>query len=327
MYKIAVTRPMAPAAMEYASRFGEVTVLDTIDPDEVLAKLRENPVDALIARWTRLDEKFIAGFKATGGKVLAKHGTGVDSCDLNAATKAGIPIVYAFGANARAVAEYTVAMILAAYKKLTYCDRHSHSGDNSYGKTTYTCKEILGKKLYIIGFGNIGRQVAEMCKGLGMQVCAYDKYLTKEMIEEKGVACCVNLYDGLKDADIVSIHMPLTDETKGIVNRDFLQHMKDGSYFINAARADLMDENAVIDCLEEGKLAGAAFDACSIDKNIVNPRLCHCENLILSAHIAAMAEEALAHVGEMCVDGVMAALNQKRWKVTANPAVYDVLKW
>ena len=220
MLRIAVTRPMESAAMEYASQFAEVTNLDTIDPDEILRKLRENPVDALIARWTRLDEELIEGFKATGGKVLAKHGTGVDSCDLNAATKAGIPIVYAFGANARAVAEYTVAMILASYKKLTFCDRHSHAGDNTYGKTSYSCKEILGKKLYIIGFGNIGRQVSQMCQGLGMQIYAYDKYLSKEQIEMEGAIACPDLYDGLKEADIVSLHTPLSDETKNLVNKD-----------------------------------------------------------------------------------------------------------
>lgn len=327
MVKIAVTRPMEAAAMQYAAQFAEVVNLDTIEPAEILARLKENPADALIARWTRLDRYMIEGFKACGGKVLAKHGTGVDSCDLDAATAAGIPIVYSFGANSRAVAEYTVAMILAAYKKLPYCNQHSHAGDNSYGKTTYSCKEFLGKTLYVIGFGNIGRQVSQMCRGLGMQVRAYDKYLSPERIEAEGIVCCKDLYEGLKDADIVSIHAPLTDETRNMVNADFLERMKHGSYLINAARADLMDEEAVIDFLDSGRLAGAALDACSIDKNIVNERLCKCENVTLSAHIAAMAEESLERVGKMCVDGILAVMEQQKWKVTANPAVYDVLHW
>ena len=272
--------------------------------------------------WTR---NSCAGFRKRAVKLWRNLRRGLDSCDLQAATECRLPVVYAFGANARSVAEYTLAMMLAMYKGIPRSDRRSHAGDNAYGKGGYLEREFAGKKLYIIGFGNIGRQVGKMCATLGMKVCAYDKLLPRERIEAEGAEYCGNVTDGLDGADIVSIHVPLTDETAGFINAGFLDRMKRGAFLVNTARSGLMDEDEVVRRLNDGRLGGAAFDASSIDDGIVNERLCTCENLVLSAHVAAMTEEALEKMAILCIDGIEAVLRRERWRVTANPQVYDLL--
>lgn len=325
MPKIAITKPLSEAGMAYAAAHAEITVLDTRDPAEVLEKLAADPVDALIARWLPMDAAFMRGFAKTGCKALAKFATGLDACDLEAATECRIPVVYAFGANARSVAEYTVAMMLSMYRDIPKCDRRSHAGSNAYGKGGYLSHEFFGKKLYIVGFGNIGRQVGKMCAALGMRIAAFDKFLPRERVEAEGAEYCARMEDGLPDADIVSIHMPLTEETRGIVNAAFLDRMKPGAYLVNTARGGVIDENEIVRRLNDGRLGGAAFDASSIDDGEVNEALCKCENLVLSAHVAAMTEESLEGMAKLCVDGILSVLNRERWRITANPQVYDLL--
>lgn len=325
--KIAVTKPLSETGMAYARSRAEVIVLDSVDKEEVLEKITREPVDALIARWFTLDADFIARAAAAGCKVLARFATGLDKCDISAATEHRIPLVYAFGANAHAVAEYTVSLMLSVFKSITYCDRHSHTGDFVYGKGKYLSRDFYGKNVYIVGFGNIGRQVGGMCRALGMSIAAYDKYMPRERVEAEGAKWCENLYDGLADADIVSIHMPLTGETEKIVNEEFFSRMKDGAVFINTARGGLVDEEALVHNLKNEKLRAAGLDASSADDGKENHKLWGCENLTLSAHVAAMTEEALAVMAEYCVDGIQAVLEKKRWRITANPEVYDLLGW
>ncbi len=325
--KIAITKPLSKRGMEYAKTHAEITVLDTCDPDEVIKKLSDHPVDGLIARWLPMDSSFMSRIGETGCKVVARFATGLDNCDLEAATKNRVPVVYAFGANAHSVAEYTVALMLATFKNIPYCDRSSHNGDNAYGKGKYLSRDFHGKKLYIIGFGNIGRQVGSMCRALGMEIYAYDKFLSRERIEAEGAQWSENLYDKLADADIVSLHMPLTKETEKLVNDAFFDHMKQGAVFINTARGGLVDEEELVERLDQGFLRSAGLDASSIDDGIVNEKLKRCQSVTLSAHVAAMTEESLEAMARLCVDGICAVLEKKRWKVTANPQVYDLLGW
>lgn len=325
--KIAVNKPMDKVAMDYAFRFGEVTVLDAVTHEEIMEKFRKNPADALILRYTGIDEKMLKELKNCGCKVVAKHGTGVDNVDLDVATNLEIPVVYAFGANSRSVAEFTLSLILASYKKITICNKLSHFGDNSYRVKSYTCNNFLDKSVYVLGFGSIGRQVSKMCLALGMKVYAYDKYLDRKRIEDEGVIWCESIEEGLPLADIVTMHMPLTDETAKCANAEFYARMKKSAFFINTARGGLVDEDALCDSLESSYLGGAALDACSIDDGIVNERLTRLDNVILTAHVAAMSTESLAQVGKLCVDGIVSVLQNKKWKVTANPKVYDVLGW
>lgn len=326
MYKIAMTKALSSKAMEYLKTFAEPVVLDETDPEKILPML--DGVQGLIFRGNvPVSDRFFREMKNRGVRVYAKHGTGLDGIDLAAAQKYGIPVVFAPGANARSVAEYTVAAMLAMIKQIPQVNALSHQGDISY-RWSYRSRQFENMTVYIIGYGNIGRQVAKMCLGLGMQVLAYDKFMTKDQIESTGAHWVPGIPDGLGAADIVSVHTPLTEETNGLVSGAFLDAMKPGAYFVNTARPELMDEQEVCARLKNGRLAGAAFDACSIENGAPSKTgLEEVKELIFSCHIAAQTEEAVDAMGMDCVQGIMAVLRGERWKKTANPGVYDVLDY
>lgn len=323
MYHIALTNAVSDWGMEYLRRFAEIETLGTRDPQGIVAGA--TGMDAVLCRGIDdMSETFFKGLAENGVRVCASHGTGLDGCDLEAATKYGIPVVYAPGANSRAVAEFTVSIMLTMIKKINMLTEQAHRNDLS-NKSTYCVRQFKGMNLYVVGFGNIGRQVAQMCQGLGMAVSAYDKYLPKEKIEELGCKYCADVFDGLADADIVTIHTPLTEETKGIANAKMFDRMKPGAFFVNTARPGLMDEDEVITRVEDGRLSGAALDATSFDSGTPNPRLLGCEKIVLSYHIASRTDEAMDAMAKDCADGIEAVLNHKRWSRTANPEVYDIL--
>ena len=326
MYKIVLSRAVSDWGMEYLKRFAEVEVAPPNTKTLGLVDLCQGRQALLCRGIGDMSREFFEGLAKAGVKVVASHGTGLDGCDLQAATEFGIPVVYAPGANARSVAEYTVTLMLTMLKELHLVNEVAHSGDLSKA-WQYQTREFKGMKLYVIGFGNIGRQVAQMCMGLGMTVSAYDKYMTKEQSEQYGCQYCEGLYDGVAEADIVSVHTPLTEETRGLANKEMFDMMKPGSYFVNTARPDLMDEDVICDCLESGKLAGAALDASSLDKENPNPRILANKKIVLSYHVAARTAEALDAMAKDCSDGIEAVLNHCRWPKTANPEVYDKLKW
>lgn len=324
MYKIAMTKALSPRAMEYLRQFAQPVVLDEMDPGKILRRL--DGVDALIFRGNvPVGEDFFRGLKERGVKVYAKHGTGLDGIDLDAAAELGIPVVFAPGANARSVAEYTVAAMLAMIKQIPQVSQKSHNGDISY-RWTYRTRQFEDMTVYVIGYGNIGRQVGKMCMGLGMKVLAYDKFMTQEQIEATGAGYAAGILDGLSRADVVSIHTPLTPGTENLVSAEFLDKMKPGAYFVNTARPELMDETEICRRLADGRLAGATFDACSIESGAPSRTgLEEAENLIFSCHIAAQTAEAVDAMGMDCVQGILAVLRGERWKKTANMSVYDVL--
>lgn len=323
MYKIALTRPVSDWGMEYLASRATLKVIDARDKETVL--LNCDGMDALVGRGiSEIDDDFFAQLKARGVRVVASHGTGLDGLDLDAATAHDIAVVYAPGANSRSVAEYTIAAMTAMIKQIHLCTQSAHDGDYSY-RWSYRAPEFLGMKIYVIGFGNIGKKVARMCQGLDMRVAAYDKYLPKEVFDEMGVEYCANIFDGLADADVVSIHTPITPETRGIANAEMFDRMKPSAYFINTARGELMDEGEVIKRVNDGRLAGAVLDANSFDTGTPNPDLEACRKIIYSCHIAAMTDQALNAMARDCADGIFAVLDGKRWEKTANKDVFDKL--
>lgn len=325
MYKIALTRPVSDWGMKYLSAKAELMVINAREPESILSRC--DGMDALISRGIDgMDERFFKSLSEKGVKVVAAHGTGLDGYDLAMATKYGIPVVYAPGANSRSVAEYTVAAMIAMIKEINLCTEHAHDGDYSY-RWGYRTRQFEGMRVYVIGFGNIGRKVASMCQGLGMTVAVYDRYLSREAIEAADVVYCKDIYDGLADADIVTIHVPLTEETRGIANAGMFDKMKPGAYFVNTARSDLMDEDEVVRRVNDGRFGGAVLDATAFDHGRPNPNTEACRKIIYSCHIAAMTKESLDAMAKDCADGIFAILNHERWEKTANKEVYDKLNW
>jgi D-3-phosphoglycerate dehydrogenase len=282
--KILISDPIHPDAVAWLQ--GQPGALVSFQPelshDELLAVISE--YDALIVRSrTKVTKEIIAAAKNL--KVIGRAGTGLDNIDVEAAQRANIIVLNAPGANATAVAELTVGLMIALARDLPSAVSAAASGKKvkSYGT------ELAGKTLGIIGYGRIGRLVAHLALAFGMRVLAYD-IVTPEQVEP-GVQM-TSLEALVRDSDFVSLHVPLTEQTRGLVSAELLERFKVGSFLVNTARAELVDEVAIVRALESGRLRGYAADLVGAN----SPLLGH-PKALLTPHIGASTEEAQRRAG------------------------------
>jgi D-3-phosphoglycerate dehydrogenase len=282
--KILISDPIHPDAVAWLQ--GQPGALVSFQPElsyeELLAVISE--YDALIVRSrTKVTKEIIAAAKNL--KVIGRAGTGLDNIDVEAAQRANIKVLNAPGANATAVAELTVGLMIALARDLPSAVSAAASGKKvkSYGT------ELAGKTLGIIGHGRIGRLVAHLALAFGMRVLAYD-IVTPEQVEP-GVQM-TSLEALVGDSDFVSLHVPLTEQTRGLVSAELLERFKVGSFLVNTARAELVDEVAIVRALESGRLRGYAADLVGAN----SPLLGH-PKALLTPHIGASTEEAQRRAG------------------------------
>lgn len=227
-------------------------------------------------------------------RVIAKHGTGVDNIDLAAASAHGIPVLRALAANAQAVAEHTLALVLALRKDLIPLDRATRSGD--WRKSGHRSQDIAGAALGLIGYGAIGQRVAVLAHSFGMQVLVYDPHLPPGP-DETGVSRVEQLDDLLAAADVVSLHCPLTPATRHLIGAEQLRQMKPTAFLVNTARGGLVDEAALLDALRRGAIAGAGLDTFETEPPAANHPLWTLPNLIATPHIAGVSPSAVRTMG------------------------------
>lgn len=235
-------------------------------------------------------------------RIVAKHGAGFDNIDLAAAASRAVVVTYAPGANTDAVAEMTIAMLLALWRGVLRADRavRAHRWQQFVGWG------IRGKALGIVGLGRIGRSVALLAQGLGMQIMAYDVAPDQDFARQHGIRYC-SLEDLLRTVDAVSIHTPLTSATRGLLGARELAMMRRNAVLINVARGGVVDERALAEALREGRLAGAGVDVFEQEPPWTSPLL-DVEGALLTPHIAAYTREALAAVDLMVAKDVVAVL-------------------
>jgi D-3-phosphoglycerate dehydrogenase len=222
---------------------------------------------------------------------MCSLGAGYDVIDVDACTKAGIIVCNQSGANAEAVAEHALGYILLLSKKTVLADRHMRKQQN-LDRWLYRGNDILGKTVGIIGLGNIGGRVAEMCKvAFRMRVLAYDPYLTKEQIAKKG-AEKVELPDLLKQSDYVTVHCPRTSESYGMLGAAEFALMKPTAYFVNTARGGIHDEPALVEALKQKQIAGAGIDVFLVEPPPLDHPLLGFDNVVVSPHNAGVTIEA-----------------------------------
>lgn len=235
-------------------------------------------------------------------KIVAKHGVGVDNIDLVAATKHGVVVTNTPGANEEAVADLAMGLLLAAARQIPLADRATKAGE--WPRLVGT--QVWGKTLGLVGLGRIGRGVARRARGFNMRVLAYDPYVAGGVAEELAVSL-VDLDRLLGEADFISVHVPLTPETHRLFDAAAFHKVKPGAYLINTSRGEVIDEEALKEALQEGRLAGAATDVYSEepprDREWLNtPRL------ITTPHIGAYTHEANCLMGTMAAEAVLKAL-------------------
>jgi D-3-phosphoglycerate dehydrogenase len=248
---------------------------------------------------------------------VARAGIGVDNIDVDAATERGILVVNAPLGNVRSTAEHTMALIFALARRVTAADRAARDGT---WKTGYEGMQLAGKRLGVIGVGKIGRQVAAMASALGMEILAHDPYLPATAWPDLGLRP-VPFDELLSEADIVTLHVPLLPETRGLIGAAEISRMKPGAYLVNCARGGLVDEAELADALASGRLAGAALDVFEREPVRDSPLLA-APNLILTPHVAASTKEAQAQVS---TDVALAVLDFFAGKPPAFPVNPSVL--
>lgn len=240
--KFVMTQAVCPEGLQMLDGVADVYVADNQDPNNYLDEMKD--ADALIVRIAKCDGHAIEN--SPNLKVIGRTGVGYDSVDVKTATAHGIPVVITPGANNRSVAEHAVAMMFALSKNLVEAQQEMCKG-NWEIRGAKKAFELEGKTIGILGLGAIGRETAKICEGCGMKVAAYDPFLSKEQVEGYGAVYYENYEDLLKVSDVVSIHVPLTDETKNMISKKQLTEMKKTALIINCSRGGIINETDLVE--------------------------------------------------------------------------------
>ena len=238
-------------------------------------------------------------------KVVGRAGTGVDNVDVPAATRRGIVVCNAAGSNALSAAEHAIALMLAQARNIPQA--HSSLVDGRWERSRFGGIEVTGKTLGVLGFGRIGQMVAERAKGLGMHVVAYDPLVAEGRYRELGVDKADTPADLYAVADFVTLHLASTPETRGFVDAEAFAAMKPGARLINAARGDVVDQDALVEALRSGHLGGAGIDVFPKEPTTESP-LFGLPGVVVTPHLGASTEEAQDRAGIVVAEQVAAAL-------------------
>src|SRR5580698_3545986 len=253
--------------------------------------------------------------------VVSSNGAGYDPVDVEACTKAGVLVVNQSGGNAHSVAEHALGMMLTLSKRIIEADRALRR-DPNVNRNSLMGTEAQGKTIGIVGIGNVGRRLAELCKGLfGMKVLAYDPYLSREEIAARG-ADKVELDDLLRRSDYVSINCPLTKDNRGMIGAREYALMQPHAYFITTARGFIHDEAALLEALRNKQIAGAGLDVWSKEPPPPQHPLLQFDNVLASPHTAGVTKEARENMGRIAAEQMLDALDGKRPPRIINPEVW-----
>jgi D-3-phosphoglycerate dehydrogenase len=288
-------------------------VRDAAEAQGILFRTRPRCTESLMAACPRLT-------------VVGRHGVGLDTVDIPAATRLGVAVVHAPGSNSQAVAEHALMLMLACVKRARRIDRMTRAGDWS-AKFEFEAgnTELAGKTLGIVGVGNVGRRVARFAGALGMRVLGYDKYVADDEILRRGAVPVKSLDELLPQVDVLTCHTPLTPETKHMINEKTLARLRPGAIYINTSRGGVQDERALFEALARGGLAAAGIDVFEEEPTSADNPILNLDNVMCSSHVAGVTREA-TRKASMQVAGEMArVLRGERPEVLVNPEVWPRL--
>jgi D-3-phosphoglycerate dehydrogenase len=311
--RVLVREPIAESGLELLrSRFDVVE-----DSESDLASII-GEFDAIVVRsGTSLDAELIG--QASRLKVIGRAGVGVDNVDVDAATRRGIVVANAPEATVVSAAEHTIALLLAVARNVPQA--HAALTAGTWDRSRFAGIELAGKTLGVLGLGRIGWQVARRALGLGLRVVAYDPYVSLERFRELGVEPAATPEDLYAESDLITLHLPLNDETRGIFGADAFARMRDGVRIVNAARGGLVDEAALEEAIRSGKVAGAALDV--FESEPYAGPLLSLEQVVVTPHLAGSTTEAQDRAGLIIAEQVTAALDGELVQTAVNIPVVD----
>jgi D-3-phosphoglycerate dehydrogenase / 2-oxoglutarate reductase len=318
-FKILISDPLSKdglAVFEQAKGF-DVDV-NTGLPEEEIVKIIPK-YDAIIVRsQTKVTEKIIEAGKNL--KIIGRAGVGLDNVDRKAATQRGIIVMNVPGGNTVSTAELSFAMLLALSRNIPQANTSLRGGD--WDRKTYKGVEVRGKTLGILGMGRIGTEVARRARAFEMKVIAYDPYLTDEQAKREGIEPKEKMEELLKESDYITIHTPLNDETRNMISTEQLAMMKPSARIINCARGGIVDEPALKKALDEGTIAGAAFDVYPVEPPEYRELVEH-PKTVCTPHLGASTEEAQSIVAVDLAHQVIEALEGKGVRNAVNIPYVD----
>ena len=302
MKKILVIQPIHEEGINLLkdnSNF-EYEVVDNIDTEFLKSKIKD--CDGISIRTAKLSGDVIEA--ANNLKIISRHGVGYDNIDLEVSKKKDITLAITATANAVAVAEHVMFMILNISKRGSLYDETVKSGKfNERNKLPKTV-ELWNKNILIAGFGRIGQALIKRCLGFEMNVFVFDPFVSKEFIEKRGGTKVDNLSETSKDMDAMSLHIPLNDETKNIINYELLKSMKKNCIIINAARGGIVNEVDLDRALNENLIFGAGLDVFETEPPAENNPLLKNKKVFLSPHTAAFTEECMTRMGKETIQNI-----------------------
>ena len=278
----------------------EYEVVDNVDTEFLKSKIKD--CDGISIRTAKLSGDVIEA--ANNLKIISRHGVGYDNIDLEVSKKKDITLAITATANAVAVAEHVMFMILNISKRGSMYDYAVKSGKfNERNKLPKTV-ELWNKNILIAGFGRIGQALIKRCLGFEMNVFVFDPFVSKEFIEKRGGTKVDNLSETSKDMDAMSLHIPLNDETKNIINYELLKSMKKNCIIINAARGGIVNEVDLDRALNENLIFGAGLDVFETEPPAENNPLLKNKKVFLSPHTAAFTEECMTRMGKETIQNI-----------------------
>jgi D-3-phosphoglycerate dehydrogenase len=280
---------LAEPALDLLRDYEVVFAGKTPTEEDIVALCQEDDPVAIIVRYSKVGERAMAA--APSLKVISKHGSGTDTIDKAAARARGIEVVAAAGANAAAVAEQALALMLACAKSITTLNTRMHEG--YWDKSTHKSLELGGRTVGLVGLGAIGQRFAKMADAVGMRVIGFDPY-AKEL---PAYIQSVDLETIWRESDVISLHCPLTEENRNLVDATTLAACKPGVIMINTARGGLVDEAALGAALQSGQVASAGLDSFQVEPMVAGHPFHGIANLILSPHIGGITGDAYLNMG------------------------------
>jgi len=323
--KILITDPLSTAGIEILREIPDVEIVEKIKiPKEELAQII-GQYDALLIR---SGTKVTADVLENSGRLrfIGRAGVGLDNVDISAATKKGIIVMNTPGGNTLSTAEHAWSLLMALARNIP--QSYLSMKEGRWDRKKYMGVELYRKTLGIIGLGRIGREVAKRAQGFGMNIMAYDPYLTEEKVKELGIELA-DVDEICKNADFITIHTPLTNETKHLINEDRLKMMKNNAFLVNCARGGIVDENALYVALKEGWIKGAALDVFE-EEPPKELKLLELPNFICTPHLGASTKEAQEKVAVQIAEQIRDAITGKGIFNAANypsidPQLYNML--
>ena len=295
-----------PNGVAYFEEHANVFYAPDGQPETLIRCMNEHQIEGVVVRCEPITKEIMDAVPSL--KVIGMHGVGLDHIDVKEATANGIRVLNIPDANYLSVAEHTIMFILALSRSLRINDC-SVRADAWYSRENRCTMEVFEKNLLIVGLGRIGKAVAKRAQAFDMHVMAYDGFVSREAMEEFGVEKVDHLEDGLRRADFVTLHVPLTPETQGMISTPQFQLMKNSAYIINMGRGPVLDEDALAVALAQGEIAGAGLDVLSVEPPRKDHPLFQMDQVLFTPHIGGDTREAKLRTSERLSRTVLEALD------------------